>query len=218
MKSQIEKIKRALIYMLSPSLVRRLISTATTGYLWETGWIQSVRAKAVVDATGKPIPWATFPYLAFVTPRLKTEWRVFEYGAGASTLFYSGYVDHVTAVEHDVDFANALGQLTPKNVSLICPGAPAEEYINAIDRSGSRFDLIVVDGIYRNECIEKAISKVTEFGVVVLDDAERNDYAHGVHLLHDAGFKELPFWGLAAGVIGQKCTCVYYRKNNVLGL
>jgi hypothetical protein len=76
--------------LLRPVLARRLGTLVTEGYLVEMGWVRSVISHELVDADGEAVPWMTQPFVDFLRPRIRSHWRVFEYGAGASTLFLPG--------------------------------------------------------------------------------------------------------------------------------
>ncbi len=48
----------------------------------KTGWWRSVKESKPVDAQGKPLPWMTYPALAWMDQLDLAECRIFEYGAG----------------------------------------------------------------------------------------------------------------------------------------
>ena len=55
--------------------------------------------------------------------------------------------------------------------------------------------------------------------MIVLDDSERDTYKEGIKNLLDNRFKQLDFWGISPGFISyNKCTSIFYRDNNVLGI
>ncbi len=197
---------------------RKLGTLATHGYLAETGWVRSVlREAATIDAAA-PLPWATYPYIAFIAERLRPELRVFEYGAGCSTLYYAPRVRDLVAVEHDAAFIRALTPHLPANAQVRHEPLHADSYVQAIAQAGAPFDLVVVDGRDRVRCAAAAVPHLSPAGVIVLDDAERDDYAPADRALRAAGFRRLDFWGLAPGVVGTKSTAVFYRPANCLGL
>lgn len=214
----LRKLLRFFALARHPRAARRVVTLATDGYLSETGWIGSAASGDIVDANGRPIPWATLPFLAFLSPRFDRSWTVFEYGAGASTLYYAGRVARVVAVENDPVFATRLRPRLPGNVALFVASAESPEYVDAIRRCESRPHLVTVDGRARVACVQAAIQHVAPTGVVVLDDAERREYAEAHAALTNGGFKPVEFWGIAPGEVRMKCTTVFYRAENVLGL
>ncbi len=201
-----------------PALARKLGTLVTEGYLARTGWVRSVCEGTVAGPAGEPRPWTTLPFTDFIAPRLKAEWTVFEYGAGASTRFYASRVRAVLAVEHDEIFAAQLRPQLPANARLLVHPAASEAYANAVAECSPPPDLVSVDGVDRVRCVQAALLRLAAGGVLVLDDAERPEYAPAHAALAAAGFRPVEFWGLAPCRVERKCTTVFYRSNNVLGL
>jgi predicted O-methyltransferase YrrM len=69
-------------------------------YLKPKGWLQSTELHESVNNEG-PIPWYTYPFLKFLTTLVKPHHKVFEYGAGNSSLWLANHVSEVVTVEHD---------------------------------------------------------------------------------------------------------------------
>jgi hypothetical protein len=74
----------------------RLVQLINTYQDWE---------KSILDSNfstlSQEIPWITFPAIRFLKAFLSKEMRVFEYGSGGSTIFFSQRVKEVVSVEHD---------------------------------------------------------------------------------------------------------------------
>jgi hypothetical protein len=66
-----------------------------------------------VDENG-PVPWYTYPMIEFLPAVLRPEFRVFEYGSGASSIWWSGRVGGVVSVEHDVQWYRQVEKSIPK--------------------------------------------------------------------------------------------------------
>ncbi len=95
---------------------------------------------------------------------------------------------------------------------------PTEEYACAIREAVVPPEIVVIDGIERVACVSAVLGALAPRSILVLDDSERSDYIPARTLLKAAGFRELDFWGLAPGRVERKCTSVFYRDANVLGL
>ena len=216
--SPARKAWRFFCLLLRPMIARKLGTLVTEGYLADSGWVRSVAEARVVDAAGAPLPWATLPFVDFVAPRLRSGWTVFEYGAGASTLFYASRVRAVVAVEHNERFAAELRPRLPSNVQVLVREKDAVDYCEAVKNCDVRPVLVSVDGEDRNRCVSAAIRGMSDDGVLVLDDADRPEYRLAHEILTGAGFRSVEFWGLAPGMVTRKCTTVFYRRDNVLGL
>ncbi len=213
-----QKAWRFLRLLAQPKLARKLGTLVTDGYLAETGWVRSVAENAIVDARGMPMPWATYPFVEFIGSRLAAVSSVFEYGAGASTLYYARRVQTVIAVEDNPAFADKLRPSLPANVTLLVSDLGSQAYVDAIARCDAGPDLVSVDGNDRVRCVAAAWPRLNHRGVVVLDDAERPEYADAHTQLRTAGFRAVEFWGLAPDAVRQKCTTIFYRRDNVLDL
>ena len=63
--------------------------------------MQSKLENAIVDSDGEPIPWYTYPAVAFLNEYDLSGERVFEYGSRYSTLYYAKKVQSIKTVESD---------------------------------------------------------------------------------------------------------------------
>lgn len=193
-----------------------------TGYLSEMGWYRSVHENQAVDVDGNPIPWLTYPAIALLAARCKTgDLKVFEYGAGASTAWWAARAVSVVAVEHDPEWAQAARRLLPGAARAevrFVPLTPSEEYERAVIDSADQYDVIVIDGRRREQCAKYAASALSERGVIVWDNSDRERYAAGIARLERARFRRLDLWGMAPIDPIVSCTGIFYRPGNVLGL
>ena len=189
---------------------------ATSGYLDAMGWFRTRAARRALDARGAPIPWFTYPAIALLSERIDAGWRVLEFGSGMGTLWWSQRVaDHV-AIEHDAAWAELIAKQTRATIHRV-DGATAAAYVAPVEGQ-ERFDVVIVDGIHRNECLLAARDLVVPDGIVILDDAQRPEYASGVDALRAAGFRILPLHGPQPVSKHAGCTAILYRPDNVLGL
>jgi len=201
-----------------PKFARKLGTLVTEGYLARTGWVRSVLTERIVDAGGNPLPWMSTPFTDFIEPRLHKGLRIFEYGAGASTLFFAHCAKEVLSVEHDASFAASIKLQLPLNARVVVCAEGSDDYINAVIRTSDRPHLVSVDGRDRVRCVITALHQLAEDGVLVLDDSERPEYIQAIVAIKEAGFRSLEFWGIAPARIEHKCTTVFYREANVLGI
>jgi hypothetical protein len=113
-------------------------AAATYHVLRKEGWLRSYREKSPVDRTGAPIPWYTYSAIEFLAERLPSTARVFEFGAGNSTLWYAARCRHVVAVDPNRPWIDRLALLAPSNVELI-HAANREDWLAALSgRGGGR--------------------------------------------------------------------------------
>lgn len=205
--------------LLNPRKLRSLLSFGVKGYLAEIGWIKAFESKSPVDVDGSPIPWVTYPFIDFIKERIKKDHAVFEFGSGNSTLFYARAAKNVVSVEHDKEWLEKIKATAPANSKMIyTPLVYDEEYCRMPLRAGEKFNMIIVDGRDRVNCCKNCLEALTDDGVVVLDDSEREQYAEGVSYLIGKGFKHLSFSGISPGFFYRKSTSVFYKADNCLGI
>ena len=152
----------------------------------------------VADMVHLDLAWWSYPAIDEVSTLLaRRPARVFEYGAGASTAWLGARAAQVTSVEHDAGFVEVLtpmlAHLTNVEVMLVpAPrsAAPAvrsrrrghegldfDNYVRAIDEVSGEFDLVVVDGRARVACVRQALPRLADDGVLLLDNADRDEYS-----------------------------------------
>jgi hypothetical protein len=187
--------------------------------LYLDGWVRSRRENRSVDLDGRPLPWITYPAIEFLSRRVRPDLSVFEYGCGASTLWWASRVRTVVSVEHDPAWARSVSASAPPNVSIV--HEPLEEqgkYARNALAHGRQFDVIVIDGRDRVRCVSPAIEALAPNGVIVFDNTDRAEYDEGYRLLRAADFRKIEFVGMGPMVVYKFETSVYYRPRNVLGI
>lgn len=183
------------------------------------GWFLSYQLGRSVDDRGDPVPWIPYSASDLIERRLSKSMRVFEYGAGASTLWLSVRVKSVTSVEHDPGWLAEVRSKAADNVKLIQrPLEPPSNYAETAIHEGGGFDVVFIDGRHRNLCMEHAVNAVSDAGVIVLDNSERGEYATGIDHLKGHGFRQLAIRGLAPALLEETETSLFYRDGNVFGI
>jgi len=213
------KLKLLYQVLLSPKRLKTLLSFNDKGYLDEIGWFNAFDNKTPVDGGGNPIPWVTYSFIDFIKERLNKQHTIFEFGSGNSTFFYAKYAGIVVSVEHDKEWYDKIVSTKPENAELIfCELIRDGDYCRMPIKLEETFDIIIVDGRDRVNCCKQAVKAVSENGVIVLDDSERDFYKEGITFLKNKGFKELSFSGISPGLFYRKSTSVFYRTDNCLGI
>ncbi|MBN7798314.1 class I SAM-dependent methyltransferase [Parahaliea mediterranea] len=188
-------------------------------FLAQQGYTESIKQKRPCKPDGTPLPWMNYQVVHFLEQRLRKDHNLFEYGSGYSTQFYARHAGTVTSVEHNRDWYNILNKNKPENVELLFRDiGDINGYCQAIAGGDRRFDIIVVDGRERLQCMEVAVDFLSEQGVVLLDDSSRKRYQDGRSAMKRRGFRELDFIGIKPGGLSTHQTTLFYKENNCLGL
>jgi uncharacterized protein YuzB (UPF0349 family) len=211
--------REKLMFLLSNKEEQVLLGFKRANYLYDIGWTNSIITNNVVDLSNKPLPWVTYPFIHFIEERLNNTLEVFEFGSGNSTLYYANRVASVDSVEHDKFWYDKVKNSMPMNVKLFyCELANGGDYCNYATKSNKQYDIIIVDGMERVDCCINNITALKPKGVIVFDDTEREEYKPAMAFLAKNGFRRIDFWGTAPTVYYFRCTTVFYRDNNCLGI
>jgi hypothetical protein len=206
------------LQFLHPLLAERGYSgTDADSYLYTTGWLRSYRTGRPVTMSGSPLPWYTYPAIAFLAERVQPGTRVFEYGAGNSTLWWLSRGCEVVACEHDPDWFEAVQRQTQGAAVQVFRQENDQSYATEAAANGL-FDVVVIDGLDRVECAKACVSALNDTGVVIFDNTDRQEYREGFECLRNAGFRRLDLDGLAALNTFASRTSIFYRTRNCLGI
>ncbi len=213
------KVASVLHLLTSPRRLKMLLSFNHKGYLNEIGWFRSFDTQSAVDNDGNPIPWVTYPFIDFVKERIKKQHAVFEFGSGNSTLFYAKYAGLVVSVEHNKEWYDKIVSEKAENSEMIyCDLVYGGDYCQMPVKLGKKFDLIIIDGRDRVNCCKTAPEALSENGVIILDNSERENYKPGIDFLVKSGYKHLFFSGIVPGLFYRVTTSIFYKDGNCLGL
>ena len=188
-------------------------------YLARVGWLRSARSGKPVDADGKPLPWMNYPVTAFLRDRLRPDLDLFEYGSGQSTHFFARRVRSVTSVEYDRHWYETVSAEAAGNVHIhFRDGSQGADYAATIGETEQSFDVVIIDGANRPECLTHATGALTPGGVILLDDSDRPDYEKALDKARELGFRTLDFEGLKPCNHKLYRSTILYRDGNCLGL
>jgi hypothetical protein len=151
-----------------------------------------------IDKEGKMIPWYTYPAIEYIKQFDFSGKRIFEFGSGNSTFFWSGIASEVVSVEDNEDWFKSMLALRRKNMKLLYKNV-GDGYSESLMEEEGYFDVVIVDGKERDKCCESALKKIKENGLIILDNSERasksEEYRNAVELLKEAGLIQVDFCG-----------------------
>lgn len=124
------------------------------------------------------LPWISYAAAHEIEKALDSRHSVvLEFGSGMSTIWLARRSAKVYSVEHsDVWFgfvAEHLQRLSLENVVYeLRPEKDA--YIHFPDTRDVFFDFVLIDGLYRSDCLKNAISRLKPGGLIYLDDCDKD--------------------------------------------
>lgn len=123
--------------------------------------------------SGLVCPWYTLPTLQWLKQQDIKRWDVFEYGAGYSTIWWRLNCYSILSVDHDKNWAKAMDACfySKQDDYVTLPGLMMESTQNEMG-----FDCIVIDGVWRKECLEYSIDLVAHGGYVIIDNWAQEDF------------------------------------------
>lgn len=202
------------------TLAEAKLSLRMLGMYRQIGWQRSASQGMPVDEDGFEVPWFSYPAVMWLASVLQGSERVFEYGSGNSTVWLARRAASVVSVEHDEAWVKLQSDRFGANVDLLhrpCLGdedwAPSgDAYVDALSSyDRGQFDIIVVDGMARNSCMQVASTFAQGSEVVIVDNTDRPAYRRGINALQEDGFGRIDFVGpnLVQGVFS--CTSAFSR-------
>lgn len=127
----------------------------------------------------------------FIEKYLNKNDTLLEYGSGNSTLYFSGIVDKVISIEHDIDWINSLKKVINaydiKNIELhhIAANSPDpkpcryeqfKDYIHYPVNQKFKFTKALIDGRARKYCAKYIYDIIDDNVIVFIHDFNRSDY------------------------------------------
>lgn len=119
-------------------------------------------------------PWISYDAQKLLAAILTPQSTVLEFGSGMSTLWYARHAKGVVSIEdHSEWYSLVKGVLTAQaNVEY--------HFANSVDEyltfPHQEYDLIMVDGSHRAECVEAALPFLAPGGVIYLDNSDKRKH------------------------------------------
>lgn len=212
-------------------------------YLLNSGWLES-RNTNLSYYKGGFQPWITFAATHFLSTLNMANFRVLEFGGGASTIWFSKRARSVTTYEFDSAWGAALSEYLEhfSNTEVLVPnleiglleawsrskdlnpgldnidilGIKSDPFVDSVRDFLVEADIIFIDGGPRNLALFLASEFASSTALVVVDNAETGAIHVGLQLLRKAGFVEIPFQGLGPINTYEWRTSVFARSLNSL--
>ena len=109
--------------------------------------------------------------------------KILEFGMGGSSIWLEKRTDNLISVDHNKEWVNNTTAITNGKSKLNLLPRPYNTFCDSFD--DNYFDLILIDGRDRVECIKSSIRILRPGGILMLDNSERTSYNEGKALLAD---------------------------------
>jgi hypothetical protein len=170
------------------------------------------------------MPWIAWPCIEFLDSYLKPGDRVFEWGGGGSTIYFLKKGCLLTTVESSEvwvkELTTRVDALPPDcrsrwDLRFVAVKNNADpriaDYIHEVTNGGP-WDVVLVDGWSRFQCLLAARSTVRPGGVLVLDNANQQQFRDVPSVMN--GWKRHAFRGLGVARSWVTQTDAYVRPQN----
>lgn len=186
-------------------------------YQNKEGWKKSFLDGFSQDENGDAVPWMSYPAIEFFKKNLNRNHTIFEFGCGASTLFFTKRVKKVVSLETRENWKGLVEEKLQSQgsenseIHLMEDGLENENYENFARNYGEKFDFIIIDSLKRFNCSKNSISALKSNGSIVLDDSERKNYKKIFDFFAEENFKKTDFFGIAPGQLRIKNTTIFTK-------
>jgi hypothetical protein len=123
-------------------------------------------------------PWLNYDLVRWLSARQPA--RVLEWGSGASTLWLAKNCRQLLSIEHDpVWHKRVLGQLRLTNLTVNLRLHPEkQDYVEKVvsDCSSAPPDVVLIDGNWREECLQAASAWIGSGTTLLLHDSHAGQY------------------------------------------
>lgn len=152
---------------------------------WSPRYVWNRLALKLHERNHPEHPWLTADAVHILEELLRPSDKVLEYGAGRSTTWFAKRARQVVSVEHSREWyewvSAEIAKQQLKNVKLIhvpLTGADIDDpqtwsrYVSGLRRWGPHsFDVILIDGLFRDQCALFSIDRLRSGGILVIDNA-----------------------------------------------
>lgn len=173
---------------------KEFVHRSTIAKLLNRFWLNLVeyisparRRQARFERENPNSPWFVPEAINYIEKEIKPEFVGFEWGCGRSTEWFARRVRHITSVEGRRSWfdevSRRIASADLKNKVTMCLAEVTtehqfspdeiERYVSVIDTfSDSSLDFVVVDGHFRDECLQRVGKKLSSEGLLIIDNSD----------------------------------------------
>lgn len=123
------------------------------------------------------VPWISYRATRQLQHLIRPHWRILEFGSGMSTIWFARRANFVFSVESDHRWHQRVREMLAQrglaNVHLEYRSGGCAEYSSIDGLEDDSFDLALIDGACRDDCVQPCLAKVKAGGYVYLDNTDQ---------------------------------------------
>ncbi len=152
---------------------------------WSLRYLLDRSAEKDYRRTHPGVPWIAPAAVEFLGGYLKPTDQMLEFGSGRSTLWFAEHVKHIISVEHNpVWYKEIASKIQEKGISNITyhlhpkqpdsvPASQSDYVLVSQSIPVESLDVVLVDGIYRAQCVLQSLPLIMDGGILVIDNVNR---------------------------------------------
>ena len=123
------------------------------------------------------LPWISYDAQTEIARRLGPNKRALEFGSGMSTAWFAARVAEIVSIEdHRGWFETVKGKFALRGIAnahfRLATSKADYLTLTDVEKLGG-FDFILIDGRYRDDCVDTAISNLNHGGCIYLDNSDQ---------------------------------------------
>tara|TARA_B100001245_G_scaffold86003_1_gene62090 strand:+ start:1160 stop:1855 length:696 start_codon:yes stop_codon:yes gene_type:complete len=136
------------------------------------GFLESSRSDVPVNNKNQIMPMYTYPCYEWLDSIDWTGSKVFEFGTGYSTVWWQNKKVDYYGVEDDGEWYQRIIKLINGKQLKVKYEIDLKKYMKTIYDYDFKFDVIVIDGQVRFDCIKPALEKIKDNGMIIFDNSD----------------------------------------------
>jgi|LakMenEpi03Aug12_release.lakeMendotaPanAssembly.Ray.scaffolds.fasta_scaffold918007_1 hypothetical protein len=124
-----------------------------------------------IQIKGLPRPWFNYSAIQFLDTIEFQNKKIFEWGAGNSTRYFKARGAIIESVENNKNWASSLSKELNTQVYLM---DTQENYCQKLIRLNKHFDVVIIDGEFREDCAEVLMQYTQKFSpsLLIFDNSD----------------------------------------------
>jgi len=168
------------------------------------GFLESSKNDIPVDGDGSVMPLYTYPCYEWINSMDWDGADIFEFGCGFSSIFWKEKNANVYGVDNDMEWVNRVNNGTIYESDL-------KKYPNVINNFDKKFDVIIIDGVARYDCVLPSIPKLKSGGMIILDNSDWHKNVK--ELLDNENLIPIHFHGFKPIHVDSETTSCYLHRE-----